>query len=271
MHEERLKALLVKTTGLVIVMTGAGVSAESGIPTFRGKEGYWAQGSRNYHPMELATREAFSRMPETVWAWYAYRKTVCNRAEPNAGHRAVALLEDRRGDDFLLLTQNVDGLHLRAGNTMERTYQIHGNIDFMRCFAECSNELYPIGDRLGFKAMGEKLTPAEVRALVCPRCGEIARPHVLWFDECYDEEHFRFHSSLMAAMRCELLVTVGSSGSTNLPNQVAARAQQARIIDVNPERTVFARYAEASGGMWLPSSASEGLATIAELLTGELV
>src|SRR5690606_10651146 len=111
--------------GRILVLTGAGISAESGIPTFRGEEGYWRIGSRNYYPEELATRAAFSRMPDEIWGWYLYRRSVCRAASPNAGHLALAelergLVERNEGDRFLLVTQNIDGLHLRAGNSLAR-------------------------------------------------------------------------------------------------------------------------------------------------------
>ncbi len=96
------------------VMTGAGISAESGIPTFRGPEGYWTVGSRSYHPQEMATFAMFRRRPDDVWQWYLHRATVCHQAEPNTGHIAIVALETLFGDRFTLITQNVDGLHLRA-------------------------------------------------------------------------------------------------------------------------------------------------------------
>ena len=103
--------------GAFVVVTGAGVSAESGIPTFRGQDGYWTVGSRVYHPQELATHAAFRRMPEEVWRWYLYRLGVCRAAEPNPAHVALVELERALGDRFRLVTQNVDGLHLRAGSS----------------------------------------------------------------------------------------------------------------------------------------------------------
>ncbi|MBI3924222.1 MAG: RNA polymerase subunit sigma [Armatimonadetes bacterium] len=266
---ERVRRLLAaRRPGKVVVLTGAGVSAESGIPTFRGKEGFWTIGSRDYHPMELATFSAFTQMPDDVWSWYLYRRTVCNRAKPNPGHRSLVALEEALGDQFLLITQNVDGLHLRAGNSPERTYQIHGNIDFMRCSQECSFTLYPIGDRAGPKEKGEGLTEEERRSLVCPACGARARPHVLWFDEAYDEPRFRYRSSMAAAEDCSVLVIVGTSGATNLPNQVAYRAAAAGalLIDVNPEAQPFSKLAQASGGLWLQLGAGEGLPPIVEQL-----
>ena len=126
-----------------MVLTGAGISAESGIPTFRGPEGYWRVGSRNYRPMELATREAFERMPEEVWRWYLYRRAVCRAAAPNPAHRALVDAERRLGDRFLLVTQNVDGLHRRAGSDPARTFEIHGNIDLWRCADDCADGARP--------------------------------------------------------------------------------------------------------------------------------
>ncbi|HVV49677.1 MAG TPA: Sir2 family NAD-dependent protein deacetylase, partial [Polyangia bacterium] len=102
--------------GPIVFLTGAGISAESGIPTFRGAEGYWRVGSRNYQPTEMAAAAAFARMPEEVWRWYLYRRGVCRAAAPNDAHRALVALERRLGARFLLVTQNVDGLHLRAGS-----------------------------------------------------------------------------------------------------------------------------------------------------------
>src|SRR5690606_22392762 len=117
----------------LLFLTGAGISAESGIPTFRGPEGYWRVGSTNYRPEELATFAAYSAMPDVVWGWYLYRRGVCRAASPGPGHMALARAEEVLGDGFHLITQNVDGLHLRAGNSPERTYAIHGMIDFFRC------------------------------------------------------------------------------------------------------------------------------------------
>src|SRR5690349_7061367 len=110
--------------GRVVALTGGGVSAESGIPTVRGKEGYWTIGSREYHPQELATHEAFLAMPWEVWAWYLYRRGVCRVAAPNAGHAALVRWDLALGERFALVTQNVDGLHARAGSTPARTYTI---------------------------------------------------------------------------------------------------------------------------------------------------
>lgn len=266
-----LKDLLdrgLEADGPIVVLTGAGISAESGIPTFRGEEGYWTVGSRNYHPMELATYEAFSRMPEEVWRWYLYRRSVCRRAQPNAAHRALVALEEALEDRFLLITQNVDGLHLRAGNTLARTYQIHGNIDFMRCPEEephLREVPLAIGEDWG------KDTPFDDRAralLSCCRRG-LARPHVLWFDESYDEPLFRFESSLRAAARAALLIVVGTSGQTNLPLQVGAMVARrgAPMIVINQDESPFSRFAEESAsGYFAQGSAVAHLVPMVERL-----
>lgn len=229
------------------VMSGAGISAESGIPTFRGPEGYWTVGSRVYHPQEMATRAMFDRSPREVWRWYLYRMGVCRRASPNAGHRAVVDLERLLGERFTLITQNVDGLHLRAGSSSGRTLQIHGNVSYMRCARECSTEVFPLPAEVPAKGPRDPLTDAEAALLVCPRCGGPSRPHVLWFDETYNEVHYRCHSALAAAATTGVLIIVGTSGATNLPNQVArlAKSGGALVIDVNIEANVFTRLALA--------------------------
>ncbi|MBI4703798.1 MAG: RNA polymerase subunit sigma [Deltaproteobacteria bacterium] len=247
--------------GPVVLLTGAGISAESGIPTFRGEEGYWKVGSRNYHPQEMATHAAFVAMPDEVWAWYLYRRSVCRAAAPNAAHLAVAELERELENRFVLVTQNVDGLHLRAGNSPERTYQIHGNIDFMRCAKECSTALVPLPAGIDPQwNKGRAVGEAERTHLRCPRCGGRARPHVLWFDECYDEERFRFESSMRAAARAELLVVVGTAGQTNLPLQIGSLVARrgAPMVVVGPEPSPFTAFAERSGhGLFLQGTAGD--------------
>ncbi len=256
--------------GPVVLLTGAGISAESGIPTFRGEEGYWTVGSKNFHPMELATWESFTKMPDEVWAWYLYRRGVCRAAEPNAGHLAIAALEKKLEDRFVLITQNVDGLHLRAGSTPERTFQIHGNIDFMRCADDCKLDLYPIPDEVEVAwDKGRKMDVATRELLLCPACGTRARPHVLWFDEYYDEEHFRFESSLQVASRASVLLVVGTTGRTNLPLHVGGIVARrgAPMIFVNPEPTPFTDMVEANpNGLYLEGTAAAHLPALIDAL-----
>lgn len=266
----QLKALLSKLGHAPLVfLTGAGISAESGIPTFRGEEGYWTVGSTFYRPTDMATNAAFRRMPDDVWSWYLYRRTVCNAAEPNPAHHALVRLEKVLGDRFLLVTQNVDGLHRRAGNSAERIFEVHGNINQMRCWNECSLKPMPMPEGLGPKGKDQPLTDQEKALLVCPACGGPTRPHVLWFDECYDEERFRFQSSLAAVSRAGALITVGSSGATNLPMQMAqmAHGKGAILIDINPQINPFAQLAQAGGGVWMNQAAVAALAQLEESLS----
>lgn len=255
---------MLPSHGLILFLTGAGISAESGIPTFRGQEGYWTVGSQHYQPTEMATMMMFQRMPAEVWRWYLYRRSVCRAAAPNAGHLALVQFEQLLGERFLLVTQNVDGLHLRAGNSADRTYEVHGNIDYMRCAAACCNERWPLPEGLDDFADKRAVTAAESARLRCPRCGGWSRPHVLWFDECYDEDNFRFHSSRDAAQRARALVSVGTSGNTNLPLQMGriVANRGATLIDINPDQNPFALLARESGGRWLQGSGSEGLAKL---------
>ncbi len=232
--------------GKVLVLTGAGVSAESGIPTFRGKEGYWTIGSREYHPQDLATHHAFSRMPGAVWAWYLYRLGVCRRAEPNAAHAAVVALATGLPDRFALITQNVDGLHRRAGTPPHQMFTIHGDISQMRCANDCTLDRYAIPDGVPMVERGEAVSDESRALLVCPRCKAMARPHVLWFDESYDEPRFHLDTVRRLAAGAAVLIVAGTSAQTNLPWQVVTLASNAgaTIVDINPEDNPFGEFAK---------------------------
>jgi len=262
---ERILRGVREAGGRVVVLTGAGISAESGIPTFRGREGYWVVGSRNYMPQEMATLEMFERSPDEVWRWYLYRFGVCRDARPNGGHDALVRLERALGDRFTLVTQNIDGLHRRAGS--QRVFCIHGDAAWVRCAADCGlarGELPPIVPR------GDgPLTAAERIALTCPRCGGWLRPHVLWFDETYDEENYRMDSALREAAAADLLLVVGTSGATNLPMQIGQLVYRrgAALVDVNPEQNPFADLARRSrSGFFARGNACERLPEIVAAL-----
>lgn len=232
--------------GNLTVLTGAGISAESGIPTFRGPEGYWTVGSQVYRPQEMATFDMFQRDPKAVWQFYLWRLGVCRQAQPNQGHHALAAMEKQLQERFTLITQNVDNLHLRAGQSLDRTYQIHGNLEYVRCSAACGRTVAKIPPGVAPKGKDEEISDAEWRLLHCPRCKALLRPHVLWFDESYDEPFYRFHSSLAAAGNTTLLIVVGTSGTTNLPNQIVARVYRRGgfIIDINPNANPFGQLAQ---------------------------
>jgi len=248
MDPDRLEMLLrraIKGPGGITILTGAGISAESNIPTFRGPEGYWTVGSKVYQPQQMATLQMFRQAPGAVWQWYLYRMGVCQAARPNAGHLALIRLERLYKSRFTLITQNVDNLHLRAGQSPELTFQIHGNIFYVRCSMACQPNVFPLPAGIHGKAKDEPLTDEEWQLLRCPRCGSLLRPHVLWFDETYNETYYRLNSALSVADGTALLIVVGTSGTTNLPNQVVGAVYQNNgvIIDINPRVNPFANLA----------------------------
>lgn len=204
---------LVAGAERVAVLTGAGISAESGIPTFRGAGGLW----RNFRPEELATPEAFTRNPELVWEWYMWRRGLIAEAQPNPGHRALSQWE-RHVAAFTLITQNVDGLHDRAGS--RRTLKIHGDIWLSRCTA-CS---YQRMDR-----NAEYAGPPR-----CPECEALLRPGVVWFGEplprlVWDEAERAVHD-------CQLLVVAGTSAQV-YPAAGLISQSRAPVIEINIEDT----------------------------------
>lgn len=233
----------VDKKGKIVFLTGAGISAESGIPTFRGEEGYWVIGSENYYPEEMATYEMFTKNPEEVWKWYLYRYFVCNKSFPNPGHEALVKMENLFGDRFHLITQNVDGLHLRAGNSLKRMYLIHGSLQYVRCSKECTDTLYPFPEGISEKGKNDQLNDSERALLKCPKCNSLLRPHVLWFDEYYNEEFYKISSSLKIAEESDILFVIGTAGATNLPNQIVNRVvgKGGYIVEINIADNDFSR------------------------------
>jgi NAD-dependent deacetylase len=207
---------LVRNAGRIAVLTGAGMSAESGVPTFRDAQtGLWA----HFDPMQLASEQGFRADPPLVWRWYAWRRDAVAQAEPNAGHRALAAVVDRF-EKFTVITQNVDGLHRRAGS--RHVIEIHGSIAQTICLAHCGY----VEDEPARMPRGE---PPR-----CPRCGEWLRPGVVWFGEMLDPE--RLAAAEMAAQDCDVMVVVGTSGivypAAGLP--LMARRAGASVIVINP-------------------------------------
>jgi len=270
-----LKAALARP-GRCLFLTGAGISAESGIPTFRGPEGYWRVGSRNFHPQELATRAAFEAMPAAVWGWYLHRYRTCAQAQPNPAHHALVQAAQLLGERFLLITQNVDGLHLRAGSPADRTYEIHGNIAYVRCSAGCAGlaPLAPLADLFPAQPATLAAQPGELpAAFQCRACRAPLRPHVLWFDEFYDEPLFRFESSRRAAASAALLVVIGTTGNTNLPQQIGELAARSGcpLVVINPEPNPFSEWVESSAsGVYLEGRAGDWVPVLLRELSGVL-
>jgi NAD-dependent deacetylase len=259
--------------GRVLILTGAGVSAESGVCTFRGDDGRWQVGSRSLHPVELATWMAFQRMPVHIWGWYLYRRARYRAATPNPAHRAVAMLEERLGDRCLLVTENVDGLHLRAGSSPERTYQIHGNVDLARCAAECTREILRLPDDFARDwRWGQRPGEAEQAALTCNRCGGWLRPHVLWFDEHPDEERFHFDSALRATSEAAVLIVAGATRAPALPTKMCtiAVAQGVPTVVLDAQGNALSEMAAGSAnGISLRGPASSLLPEVCETLASQ--
>lgn len=232
----------LKSGKKITFLVGAGLSAESGIPTFRGKDGYWMLGSKNYTAQEMATKRMFNIAADEVWKWYLYRKSITAFAEPNIGHLMLKEIEEILQDQFVLITQNVDGLHRKAGNSEERTYSIHGDLDFVRCGDDCSIRLYPFPKEIELKNRNKtSFTFEEKQILTCPKCGELQRPHVLWFDEFYNEEYYKRDSVLKLCNQTGILFIIGTSGATNLPQIITDIVLQndQTVVEINIEKSNF--------------------------------
>jgi NAD-dependent deacetylase len=220
-------------TGRVAVLTGAGISAESGVPTFRGKDGLW----RQYKAETLATPEAFERDPKLVWEWYDWRRGLIAPVEPNAGHRVIAGWESLFGE-MAVITQNVDGLHAKAGS--QNVVELHGNIWKLRCTREGT--------------VGEvRDNPLPHIPPVCPNCGSFLRPHIVWFGESLDPVVLGRAYELSES--CQVMFVIGTSAvvhpAASLPYS-AARAG-AKIIEVNLEPTSLTPQAD----FFFPGKAGE--------------
>ena len=223
-------------------LVGAGISAESGIPTFRGKGGYWVSGSKNYKAQEIGTKRFFEIASHEVLKFYLFRKSITEFAKPNKGHLMLKEIEFLLNDHFALISQNVDGLHKKAGNSEKRTFLIHGDHDFMRCGDDCSNELYPFPKEIQLKhRKKDQLTANEIGLLKCPKCGEDLRPHVLWFDEYYNEKFFKKNTVLRVSKETGILFVLGTSGETTLPQIIAKNvlAKSGMVVEVNIADSYF--------------------------------
>lgn len=212
----------------IAVLTGAGISAESGLSTFRDAQtGLWAR----YRPEDLATPQAFERNPRLVWEWYAWRRQVVAQARPNAGHLALVEME-RRLARLTLITQNVDGLHQRAGS--RQVIELHGNIQRTKCFRE--------------NVVIEKWPDTDDVPPRCPRCGGLLRPDVVWFGEALPLEALRL--AVAAANTCQVFMSVGTSGLVQPAASLAyqALAKGALVVEVNPDSTPLSAHATCLNG-----------------------
>lgn len=206
----------LKNAKKIVFVTGAGISQESGIPTFRGRDGLW----RKYDPMKLAIIDAFYNNPKLVWEWYEERRKNMLVAKPNLGHMAIAELENYT--DVIVLTQNIDGLHQKAGST--NVLELHGSMIRIKC-TECNFQDEVMSD---FK----KLPP------MCS-CGEILRPDVVWFGEPLPQDVW--HDAIFHANSCDVMIIAGTSLVVSPANTLPIYAKQnnALLIEINPESTLM--------------------------------
>jgi NAD-dependent deacetylase len=219
----------------VVAFTGAGVSAESGVPTFRGTDGIWSK----FKPEELASMEAFMRNPALVWEWYAHRRAIMGDVRPNAGHEALARMEPLFSR-FTVVTQNIDNLHRRAGS--RRVHELHGNIERSYCMT-CLKQAP------GLELPGRGSIPR------CA-CGGVIRPDVVWFGEMLPEEEWE--ASMAAAGRADVFFSIGTSAvvypAASLP--YAAKRSGAYLVEINPEPTPLTptsdEYLQGPSGSILP-------------------
>ena len=233
----------------ITVMTGAGVSAASGVPTFRGPDGLWKQ----FRPETLATPEAFARDPKLVWEWYDWRRQAIAACEPNAAHRVLAAWS-RVFPAFQLITQNVDGLHERAGT--ERVLRLHGSIWDVLCWKKCPGS--PPRWR-------DDTTPFAQVPPTCPHCNGLIRPGVVWFGEALDPDVL---DQAEAAADCDVFLTIGTS---SVVYPAASFVEQARrngafTVEINPEATPASSIAD----LVLRGPAEVVLPEVARICSAEL-
>ena len=236
-------AEILRAAQRIAVLTGAGISAESGVPTFRGEDGLW----RQFRAEDLATPEAFARDPKTVWEWYDWRRGIIGKVNPNPGHMVLAQWE-KKLSGFKLITQNVDGLHARAGST--KILELHGNIWKTRCTKE--------------ETVAENLeVPLKQIPPACPACGALLRPHIVWFGESLDPDILR--RAIGASSLCDVMLVVGTSAFVQPAASLPLRASEAgaKIIEINPDPTPLTHYADVS----LHGKAGEILPRIDQILS----
>jgi len=228
MYEDEIAALIDKLniSTRIAVLTGAGISAESGIPTFRGEGGLW----KKYKAEELATFEAFTKNPGLVWEWYDWRRGIIASKNPNPGHETLSQWE-KMFSSFTIITQNIDGLHQKAGSN--QIIELHGNIWKVRCIQQGT-----ISEN--FDVPLKKIPP------LCEKCKDLLRPHVVWFGESLETDVLS--RAFLISSGCEVMFVVGTSAyvhpAASLP--IAASEAGAMIVEINPDPTPVTSLAEFS-------------------------
>ncbi|XP_075971832.1 NAD-dependent protein deacylase sirtuin-5, mitochondrial-like isoform X2 [Anticarsia gemmatalis] len=247
----------LKSAKQVVILSGAGISAESGIPTFRGAGGYW----RKYQSTSLATPGAFKSSPSLVWEFYHYRREVAAKVQPNAGHIAIAQYEQKHGSDktITVITQNVDGLHARAGS--KNLLELHGNLYKTRC-TKCKEVLALEGRG----APDENVVGSDIPEKSLPHCKKsgcngLLRPHIVWFGESLDPYVLSKAEEAMSA--CDVCLVVGTSSvvypAAMFASQAAARGAIVAEFNIEPTPATheFHYYFEGPCGTTLPEALAD--------------
>lgn len=223
-------AKIIHKANSIAILTGAGVSKESGVPTFRdAMDGLWAQ----YNPEELATPFAFEQNPKLVWDWYQWRRQLVSGAKPNAGHIALTELEQHK-DSVVVITQNVDDLHEQAGST--DIIHLHGNIARNKCFDDCQGE--PTIIDINTLEYDADTVPR------CPHCNAYVRPDVVWFHEGLPSH--ALNRAMHLSQTCDVMLVIGTSGLVSPASQLPSMAKRsgATVIEVNPDYSMITRIAD---------------------------
>lgn len=244
-------AALIRASRRLVVLTGSGVSKESGVPTFRDAlDGLWAQ----YDPIRLATPQAFATNPKLVWDFYEYRRRIMSPAQPNPAHLALAQLE-KRFPALPIITQNVDDLHEQAGST--HIIRLHGKISANKCSKNCQGDPTPI-DVTTLEWDEQHEYPR------CPHCGSPVRPDVVWFGEMLPHE--QLDAAKTAAARADVMLVVGTSGVVMPAADMPFITHHAggKVIEVNPSESAITPIAD----VWLRGAAGDLLPRVVAALDG---
>lgn len=267
---------MVNTDKTVIFLVGSGLSASSGIPTFRGSGGLWA----GYDATDLATLDAFQTDPSLVWQFYSMRRSLSLKAKPNKGHYALAELSKRMGNKFLALTQNVDGLSARAGHPSESLLHLHGDLFSLKCtsfmctFKQENNFQNPLTRELGLCTSSDDFNKPQVKNISiedlprCPRCKGLLRPGVVWYGETLPLSVIDTADKFVVSNQVDLIIIIGTSGvawpAASYIEQVIMRGGKVALFDIErPDPREF-----PSDGWVFIGDAAEVLPKVLEPIIG---
>jgi NAD-dependent deacetylase len=228
-EKEKMLDRELKKEDRITIMSGAGISAESGVPTFRGEDGLW----KGYDATQLANPQAFANDPDKVLEWYIWRRNLIGESQPNPAHYAIAELE-KTGNDVVVITQNIDNLHRESGST--KIIELHGNIWKIRCSGNCSE----------IRDVPKDFDPPGDAPRECPNCGKLLRPHIVWFGEMLDPVDIRASEERLS--NTDVLFIVGTSGVVQPAASLGyiAKSAGAFVVEVNLEATPLTGMADQS-------------------------